>query len=108
MHEALRNLNTEKQATMDGSPAVMRDEAGFINVKFQHGPVGKYGVNGTSIENVLDLLIDRLVGFQAGNFRCEENARAISYLEAAINVLEERTQKRVEQGVEGTYQSHQR
>ena len=107
MNEALRNLNTVEQETMDGSPATVRDAAGYINIKFQCGPVQEHGVNGASIENVLELLIQRLEGFQCGPFACYENATAITKLRGAVAALEARTQKRVEQGVVGTNQAHE-
>lgn len=91
---------------MDGSPAAVRDAAGFINIKFQCGPVQEKGVNGTSIENVLALLIRRLEGFQEGPFHCRENADAISGLYMAVGALERRTQKRIAAGVEGTNSPH--
>ena len=106
MNEALRNLNQEEQETMDGSPACVRDAAGYINIKFQCGPVQEQGVNGTSIENVIALLVKRLEGFQRGPFCCDENANAIGYLTMASEELDRRTKKRVAAGVEGTNQKH--
>lgn len=106
MNDSLRNLNQVEQETMDGSPACVRDAAGFINIKFQCGPIKEHGVNGTSIENVIALLVQRLEGFQAGPFACEENAAAIAWLKDAVLELEQRTTKRVAAGVEGTNQSH--
>lgn len=106
MNDALRNLNQEQQECMDGSPAAVRDAAGFINIKFQCGPVQECGVNGTSIENVIDLLVTRLEGFNNGPFRCRENSLAITHLQEAQNWLERRTKNRVAAGVEGTNQTH--
>lgn len=106
MNEALKNLNQEAQVALDGSGPVARDAAGFINIKFQCGPIKEVGVNGTSIENVAQLLIDRLEGFQKGPFKCESNQKAITALKMAIEALEERTRKRQAQGVEGTNQAH--
>jgi len=106
MNDELRGLNDTEQQAMDGSPAAVRDAAGYINIKFQCGPVKEKGVNGTSIENVIGLLIRRLEGFQAGPFASKENEYAIRDLKAATMCLEERTKKRVEQGVEGTNRQH--
>jgi len=106
MNDNLRNLNHEAQEAMDGSPAAVRDAAGYINIRFQCGPVKEVGVNGTSIENVLELLIERLRGFQKGPFSCRENAVAITKMEEAAMWLEKRTQARVKAGVEGTNQAH--
>lgn len=106
MNNELRNLNTEVQEAMDGSPATARDAAGYINVKFQCGPVKEVGVNGTSIENVIDLLVKRLKGFQAGPFACTENETAIQCLNDAISILNIRTRRREAANVEGTKQPH--
>lgn len=105
MNEALRNLNSEAQAAMDGSPPTVRDAAGYVHITFQCGPVLEHGVNGTSIENVITLLIERLEGFQRGPFASPHNAAAIRHLRGAITALEARTRDRCERGVEGTNQS---
>ncbi len=106
MNDTLRNLYAQKQEALDGSPAIVNDEAGYIHIKFQCGPIKEHGVNGTSIENVLELLTNRLRGFQQGPFRCRTNALAITKIEEAIMWLEERTKIRINQGVEGTNQEH--
>lgn len=108
----------EYKETMDGSPALVESygstkfnyhggetEPAYIRIKFQAGPLPD-GVNGCSIEDVIDVLVTRLEGFQKGNFRCRENALAITKLEEAKLWLLERTRKRQVQGVEGTMQSH--
>lgn len=101
MNDALRTLNTEAQESLDGSSPVARDASGYINIRFQCGPIKEVGVNGTSIENVIALLISRLGGFQRGPFACDSNAQAIDALNAAIKALESRTRDRVARGVEG-------
>jgi hypothetical protein len=115
MHDALRTLNDVKpveppklspQEALDGSPALVQDAAGFISIRFQCGPLEANGINGTSIENVIDMLIRRLEGFQAGPFKCRENALAITKLEEAAHWLEHRTLKRKAQGVEGRNLPH--
>lgn len=93
-----------EQETLDGSPALV--EQPFITIKFQAGPLPEVGVNGCSIEDVIDVLTTRLEGFQKGPFRCRENALAITKLEEAKLWLFERTRKRQEQQVEGTLQAH--
>lgn len=77
----------------------------YIDIKFQDGVVSG-GVNGVQMEDVIDLLIDRLEGFQKGNYPCRENALAITKLEEARMWLNERTRKRKEQDVEGKYSNH--
>ena len=77
-----------------------------IDIKFQCGPIKVVGVNGCAIEDVIDVLMTRLDGFQRGPFACDENAHAIGDLAAAKAALEARTAKRQIQGVEGTNQAH--
>lgn len=72
-------------------------------VVFQRGPIKEAGTNGVTQEVLLAILIDRLRGFQAGAYACDENHRALLALCEARDVLYERTAKRVERGVEGTY-----
>ena len=98
----LCNLSPEKQESLDGSPALVRDEAGFISLRFQCGPIKEHGVNGTTIEDVIDVLIARLQGFNAGPFRCRQNSLAITALEEAQNWLYRRTLARIRAGTEGT------
>src|SRR6266446_6206955 len=92
-------MDEETQETMDGSPATvdktlqgLADSGKFsqadlasdvaaeeivIHIKFQAGPIHERGVNGCSIEDVIDVLVERLRGFQNGPFQCGENEDAI-------------------------------
>ena len=111
------DIDRQTAETMDGSAARVRimgsskfstqvaDEV-WIDLKFQAGPIQEVGVNGCSIEDVIDVLRERLEGYQRGPFRCRENALAITKLEEAKHWLLERTRKRQTQGVEGTNQPH--
>jgi len=94
-----------EQEKMDGTQAQIAEP--WIDIKFQLGPVKEVGVNGTQIERVLEVLKERLEGFQNGDFRCRTNALAITKIEEAIMWLEERTKVRIAQGVEGTNQVHE-
>lgn len=60
-------------------------------------------VNGTTNEEVLAVLIDRL-GYLDNKVPCEENKLAIKALQDARDALHMRTMKRREQGKEGTDQ----
>lgn len=60
-------------------------------------------VNGTTNEEVLDMLIDRM-RFLDDRFPSAENKDCIQYLEMARAALAERTKDRQERGVEGTPQ----
>lgn len=68
---------------------------------FQNGPIGEHGINGISNEALLAIVIDRLRGFQSGQFRCAENAVALAHCEAAMAALHLRTAERLARGVEG-------
>ena len=48
------------------------------------------------------IVLDRLRGFQESEFKCRENALAITKLEEAMHWLHHRTRARVARGVEGT------
>jgi len=58
--------------------------------------------NGTTNEEVLEMLIDRMKYLQA-KFPCKENACCITHLEEGLMWLEKRTRDRVKRGVEGKH-----
>lgn len=97
-------VETAELEALDGSPSKIVED--FIDIKFQCGVIPEHGVNGTTIERVIDLLVARLEGFQKGDFRCRENALAITNLEQARLWLNERTRKRKAEGVEGSNAPH--
>jgi hypothetical protein len=61
-------------------------------------------VNGISIEALLAIVEDRLLGFQSGQFSCRENSIALTKVQEALLWLAKRTRDRVARGVEGTMQ----
>lgn len=71
-------------------------------VNFQKGAIKEYGVNGVMNEDLIVMVIDRLQSFQESDFKCRENAVAITKLEEALMWLRKRTQDREDIGVEGT------
>ena len=75
-----------------------------VLVEFQNGPIKEVGVNGVTNEALLAIVIDRLQGFQKGQFQCRENAIALTHLEDAMHWLQHRTNERLKRGVEGTHQ----
>lgn len=74
----------------------------MLRVDFQKGPVKEAGINGITNEALLAIVIDRLQGFQSGDFKCRENAIALTSLEEALMWLQKRTRDRLARGVEGT------
>jgi hypothetical protein len=58
--------------------------------------------DGTTNEEVITMLVDRLNSLQA-KFPCRENAIATTHLETALLWLEKRTRDRLARGVEGKH-----
>jgi hypothetical protein len=71
-------------------------------VFFQNGPIKENGVNGCHQEDLLAIVLHRLQSFQAGDYKCRENALAITKIEEAMHWLNHRTTARLNRGVEGT------
>ena len=80
----------------DGSVALL------TQILFQKGPIKENGVNGCMNEDLIAIVIDRLQGFQSGDYKCRENAIALTKLEEALLWLRKRTMDRDRRGVEGT------
>lgn len=74
------------------------------SIRFQNGPIQEARINGISNESLLAIVIDRLQCFQTGDFKCRENAIALTKLEEAMHWLQHRTRERLARGVEGTSQ----
>lgn len=72
-------------------------------INFQEGPIKEYGVNGVCNEDLIAMVICRLEHFQNSEFRCRENAIAITKLEECLLWLRKRTMAREVRGVLGTY-----
>lgn len=69
---------------------------------FQNGPIqSPDDHNGITNEALLAVVIDRMRGFQSGQFKCRENAIALTHLEDALMWLQKRTRDRMARGVEG-------
>lgn len=75
---------------------------GSRDVDFQNGPLKEAGANGMPDEALYAILIDRLQGFQKGQYSCRENAIALTHLETALMWAQKRTHEREARGVEGT------
>lgn len=73
-----------------------------VDIDFQKGPIKEAGVNGCHHEDLLAIILDRLNAFQESEFKCRENAIAITKIQEALFWLNSRTQSRIKRGVEGT------
>lgn len=78
----------------------------FISVKFQAGPVHDVGINGCMVEDVIDVVLEKLKRYQIGNLACAENEMALKHLEFAKQALVHRRKTRREQGVLDTHKPH--
>lgn len=73
------------------------------DISFQHGPRklpdSAHGVLDTDL---LEIVRDRLKGFQSGEFSCRENACALTHIEEALMWMNRRVEDRIERQVLGT------
>ncbi len=74
----------------------------LTRIVFQDGPIKEFGVNGVQNEDLIGCVLARLQAFQNGDFKCRENALAITKLEEGLLWLRARTNGREQRGVEGT------
>lgn len=97
--------NMEKFRHIDGSEAQVSLK--HIKITFQHGHPSDDGVNGCRVEDVIDVLVDKLLDFQGRDLSCEENATALYHLDLAREALLLRRRRREQQGVLGSPQKHE-
>lgn len=94
----------EKFRHLDGSEALVETE--FVRIVFQHGHPQEVGINGCRIEDVIDLLVTKLLDFQGRDLACEENATALYHLDMAREALVLRRRRRELQGLIGHQAKH--
>jgi len=70
-------------------------------INFQNGAIKEAGVNGVQNEDLISIVIDRLEGFQRGEFACEANAQALEAFKKGLDIMYARTAERRARGVEG-------
>ena len=98
------NGGAKHQYNVVGLPIDENDMGIFQEViHFQNGarnlPDSVYGVLDTDL---LEIVRDRLKGFQSGEFSCRENACALTHIEEALMWLNRRVEDRIERNVLGT------
>lgn len=91
----------------EGRPAGgVASGTGFC-ISWQNGSLtvdgGRREPNGAFVETIIDATLERIKFYQEGQFHCEENSLAILHLEAAMDALSSRTNRRVSQNIEGTH-----
>ena len=61
-------------------------------------------VNGAFVEDVLQVVAERLQFYQSSDFACSENAESLRHVELAISVLNARNDDRLRRGVLGKHE----
>lgn len=102
------NLNTVYAADEPGignanhEYIVMCDDTP-VEIPFQNGPRSEEGsIRGILDVDLLEIVRDRLKGFQSGEFSCRENACALTHIEEALMWMNKRVTDRAQRGVLGT------
>ena len=81
------------------------DTEPLIVIRFQHGARNEKGsTRGVLDTDLLEIVRDRLKGFQSGEYSCRENACALTHIEEARMWLNRRVEDRIERQVLGTEQ----
>lgn len=97
--------NMDKFRSLDGSSALI--DQPFIKIVFQHGHPNEVGINGCRIDDVLEIVVARLLDFQGRDLACAENAEALEHLHLAREALLKRRRIREQQGVINTQKAHE-
>lgn len=72
-------------------------------INMQEGAIKENGINGCHNEDLIAIVLARLEAFQNSEYKCRENAVAITKLEEALMWLRKRTIEREQRNVEGTH-----
>ena len=77
----------------------------YAVIEFQKGPRSDpASVHGVLDIDLLEIVKDRLQGFQSGDFATEDNAKALEHIEIALMYMNKRVMDRYERNVLGTYE----
>lgn len=109
------NLNVVKAIDKRGSgnanhlykiEAIVPDDEDipYTLIQFQNGArKDPNAIVGILDSDLLEIVRDRLKGFQAGEFATRENACALTHIEEALMWMNRRVEDRIERNVLGTY-----
>ena len=94
------NANHEYLIATDGDSLAPKE----IKIIFQKGPrKNEDSIQGVIDTDLLEIVRDRLKGFQSGEYSSRENAVALTHIEDALLWLNRRVEDRIERNVFGTY-----
>lgn len=103
----LDKFTSENKTDENGNPAGGTVRGQGLYIDWQDGPLGRgddrQAPNGAFVETVIAAVVQRIEHYQAGKFKCRENALAITKLEEALMWLNKRTADREARQVEGTH-----
>lgn len=87
----------------DDDPEKLGEHEVLAIIEFQNGPrKDAASVSGVLDTDLLEIVRDRLKGFQSGEFACRENACALTHIEEALMWMNRRVEDRIERNVLGT------
>lgn len=93
------NANHEYEIVMC---EVNENEAKVKTIQFQNGARKTEGsIHGILDTDLLEIVRDRLKGFQSGEFATRENACALTHIEEALMWMNRRVEDRIERSVLG-------
>ena len=99
--ESINNLDDS------GRPAGGTVRGTGLAIDWQNGPLGRDAEriqpNGAFVETVIYAALQRIEHYQSGQFKCRENALAVTKLEEALHWLHSRTNRREASKTEGTH-----
>lgn len=102
-----QQITAHNDLDANGNPAGGIVRGLGLAIDWQQGPLGRDGdrltPNGAFVEGVIEAALQRIEHYQTTQFRCRENALAITKLEEALHWLQARTQRREAAGTEGTH-----
>lgn len=75
-------------------------------ILLQCGTIPEVGLNGVTAEDLMKVVREVFVEYQESKFACEENAEALTHIEAALAAMSRRTNRRKDEGVEGTHEGN--
>ncbi|MEA5001337.1 MAG: hypothetical protein VB017_05585 [Endomicrobiaceae bacterium] len=74
----------------------------LTKIVFQDGPIKEFGINGVQNEDLIGCVLARLQAFQNGDYKCRENALAITKFEEGLLWLRARTNRIEQLGIQET------
>lgn len=87
----------------DDDPDTIGEHTVLGVIEFQHGPRKlPDSVHGVLDTDLLEIVRDRLKGFQGSEFSCRENACALTHIEEALMWMNRRAEDRIERQVLAT------